>query len=216
MLRQIIAAGFTLAAAGSAQAATVNFNSFSHGDVVTSFMVEDVTATVSAVGNSATAPNQAVIFDTTLTGTQDPDLEGPFTSANGNRTFNARRALIIQENPLGEPDDDGNGGTITLTFSRALTFLGFHVLDDATINVTSNNSGQSVTGSAPADNTFRRVNVMWENVTSLTFDFGTHSGAIDQLRFDVPAQVPVPASLPLLGGALALMGWGARRRQAKR
>ncbi len=201
-----------LAGATAGQAATVGFNNLSHGDVVTGFDVLGITATVSADGNSPQSPDIAVAFDTSRTGTADPDLEGTFTNGIG-RTFNAKRALIIQENPNGGPDDDGLGGVITMQFSSALDFLGFTILDDANITVTSD-LGHTLSASVAEDNMFKRVRTNdWIGISRLTFDFGNASGAIDNLRFDVPAEVPVPASLPLLAGGLAALGWGAKRRR---
>lgn len=211
IMRRSFFSALAICVAGTAQAATLNFNSFGHGDVVSDIEILGVNGAVTADGNSASSPDIAVAFDTRRTGTADPDLEGPFTDARG-REKTPGRVLIIQENPLGEPDDDGRGGVIMFEFESPLTFLGFNIFDDATITVTSN-LGDTVFGSVAEDNGWGRVRTEWEGITSLTFDFGRHSGAIDNLRFELPAEVPVPAAFPLLGGALAIMGIGARRRK---
>jgi len=54
----------------------------------------------------------------------------------------------------------------------------------------------------------------WDGVTSLTFDFGRASGAIDNISFSVPA-IPVPASLPMLLSGLIGLGAISRRRKAR-
>lgn len=212
LISAITALGF----AGSGAAATLTFDDFTHGDVITSLTLEGgVTATVSADGRSASSPDQAWIFDTTLRNTRDPDLEGPFTNDGVNYDIYAGRALIIQEN-LHAPDDDGNGGIISFAFSQAITFLGFDFLDDEEV-VATDNWGNRATVGRPAGSAFDNYHsssglLNWTNVTRLTFDFGRNSGAIDNLRYEI-SQVPVPASLPLLLAAMGALGFAARRRR---
>lgn len=202
--------------AGTASAATLDFEEFAHGDVINSLdLGGGVTATVTANGRSGSSPDEAWIFDTTLRNTQDPDLEGPFTDDGVNYDIYAGRALIIQEHD-GAPDDDGNGGWIRFTFSQAISFMGFDFLDDERITARDNN-GNSVrvgqpTGSA-YDNYFSTSGLLdWTNVTQLTFNFGRNSGAIDNLRYEI-APVPLPASLVLLLAAMGALGFAGRRRQ---
>ncbi|WP_411891017.1 VPLPA-CTERM sorting domain-containing protein [Yoonia sp. SDW83-1] len=212
----LISAIAALGLAAQAPAATLTFDEFSHGDVITSLNLEGgVTATVSANGRSSSSPDQAWIFDTTLSGTRDRDLEGPFTNDGVNYDIYAGRALIIQENNIG-PDDDGNGGIITFVFSQAITFLGFDFLDDETVRASDNNGNLTRVG-RPTGSAFDNYHTSsgllnWANVTQLTFDFGRNSGAIDNLRYEV-SQIPVPASLPLMLAALGGLGFMARRRK---
>ncbi|MFG5383046.1 VPLPA-CTERM sorting domain-containing protein [Yoonia sp. R2-816] len=212
----LISAIAALGLAVQAPAATLTFDEFSHGDVITSLNLEGgVTATVSANGRSSSSPDQAWIFDTTLSNTRDRDLEGPFTNDGVNYDIYAGRALIIQENNIG-PDDDGNGGIITFVFSQAITFLGFDFLDDETVRASDNNGNLTRVG-RPTGSAFDNYHTSsgllnWANVTQLTFDFGRNSGAIDNLRYEV-SQIPVPASLPLMLVALGGLGFMARRRK---
>ena len=203
--------------AGAATAATLTFDEFAHGDIITSLSLEGgVMASVTADGRSSSSPDQAWIFDTTLSNTRDPDLEGPFTNDGVNYDIYAGRALIIQENNRA-PDDDGNGGIISFVFSQAITFLGFDFLDDEYVTATDNNGNSTTIGrprGAAFDNYHTASGLLnWANVTQLTFDFGHNSGAIDNLRYEV-SQIPVPASLPLLLAALGALGFAARRKSA--
>ncbi len=209
----IAAFGFT----GAAQAATLTFDSFSHGDVITSLNLGGgVTASVSANGNSSSAPDEAWVFDTMLDNTRDPDLEGPFTDDGVDYDIYTGAVLIVQENSH-TPDDDGNGGWITFDFSKPISFLGFDFLDDETVTATDNN-GNSTTIGTPRGRAFNNYFTSsgllnWTNVTQLTFDFGHNSGAIDNLRYEL-APVPLPASLVLLLGALGALGFARRRQTA--
>ena len=211
---------FTAAAivglAGSATAATLTFDDYSHGDVITSVdLGAGVTASVTANGRSRSAPDEAWIFDTTLSGTRDRDLEGPFTDDGRNYDIHVGRALIVQEHD-GAPDDDGNGGWIRFNFSRAITFLGFDFLDDETVAARDNNGNRIRIGTPTGsqyDNYFSTTGLLnWQNVTQLTFNFGRNSGAIDNLRYEL-SEVPVPASLPLLLAGLGAMAFASKRRK---
>ena len=128
-----------------AAALTLDFEGPGHGAVIN---------TMGGVGisgdNFSSGPDLAVIFDTTLTGTADQDLQ--FTSpgipggetgwAAGNlpSNFFLGNILIIQENDTGcatgtcsNPDDEGSrpAGTLTFDFSGHGVFreLGFDIVD---------------------------------------------------------------------------------------
>ena len=206
----------TLGLVGAAHASTVTFDEYEHGDIITSLdLAYGVTATVTANGRSNSSPDQAWIFDTTLDNTADPDLEGPFTTDGLKFGHIAGRALIVQEHG-GVPDDDGNGGWIKFSFSRAVTFLGFDFLDDEDVVARDNNGNKIVVGQPAGkayDNYVTSSGLLaWENVTQLKFNFGKDSGAIDNLHFEI-APVPVPASLPLLLAGVAGFGVMSRRRK---
>ncbi|MEM9787217.1 MAG: VPLPA-CTERM sorting domain-containing protein [Pseudomonadota bacterium] len=211
----VAAAG--ILAAGVSNAATLTFEEFSHGDVITTLSLEGgVTASVSASGNSASSPNEAWIFDTSLSNTRDPDLEAPFTDDGVNFDINTGNALIIQESPNTAADDDGRGGWITFTFSQAITFLGFDFLDDGDVVVNDDNDNAVRVGTprgSDFDNYFTSSGLLnWTNVTQLTFNFGRDSGAIDNISYEI-APVPLPASLLLLLAGMGALGFAARGRQ---
>ena len=211
-----LTAAAAVAFAGPTWAVTLTFDQYEHGDVITEVSLGGgVTAAVAAVGNSQSSPDEATIFDTTLENTEDPDLEAPFTTDGIAFNIETGRALIVQENN-GEPDDDGQGGSISFTFSQAVSFLGFDFLDDESVTVTDNNNNSAVvgTGSGSSFDNFLTASGLlgWTDVTSLTFDFGGNSGAIDNLEFEIAA-VPVPASLPLMLAGLAGFGFASRRRK---
>lgn len=209
---------FGYSTAATAATVVVDFEQFSHGDVITQLdLGGGVIADVTANGRSRYAPDEAWIFDTTLDDTRDSDLEGPFTSDGQNYDIVAGNALIIQEHRNTAPDDDGNGGWINLRFSQAVSFLGFDFLDDEDVIARDNNGNRVLVGPGDGsqfDNYWTTSGPLaWSNVTNLRFNFGHDSGAIDNLRFEV-SQVPVPASLPLLLVGVGALGFVARRRKA--
>ncbi|MEP5758168.1 MAG: VPLPA-CTERM sorting domain-containing protein [Litoreibacter sp.] len=203
-----IAATLSLSAA---QASVIDFNSFGDGGLVETIFSTDglVSASVSAVGGA----NEARAFDTTNQNSHDNDLEAPFRNdLDRSIIANPGNVLIVQEAAFqasGTPDDNRSGGLITFFFDQRIDFSGFTIYDDARVTVTSD-TGSSAVEEVSADGRFNIFDFdagLFAGVTSLTFDFNGHSGAIDDLRFEVSA-VPVPASLPLLmigvGGLAAL------------
>ncbi len=120
-------------------AGPITFDGLSHGEIVTTQLAPFVTI-------SATNPNRphdlAIIFDTTATGTADPDLEGPpWSGGNLPSSTVLGNALIIAENDIDvspadglidDPDDEGSRPSGTLTFELGTmlgTKFGFDVID---------------------------------------------------------------------------------------
>ncbi len=132
----VCAAAVLAAAAGSASAETVTFSGQVHGQIVTNqFAAQGVLI-------SANNPNRsfdlAAIFDTTQTGTADPDLEDPWSGGNLASDFLLGNVLIIAENNTGagdgvldNPDDEANrpAGSLIFDFASPQTFLGFDLVD---------------------------------------------------------------------------------------
>lgn len=207
--------------AGAAQAATLTFdetNVYASGDIVTSFSKGGVSGTISATGGT----NQAMIFDSRVLTGNDADLVGPFYKffdANGvadtsRGISNPHNILIISEDgDQTDPDDNGSGGTITFMFDQLVNFTGFRVFDDVDSFVVRSDKGDvSDPISLDNDNQWENVRTDFKGVSTLTFDFGSASGAIDNLKF-TPAVVPVPASLPLLLAGVGAFGFVKRRKK---
>ena len=213
-----IAAAVTFGA-GMAHAAVFDFEDFSHGDVVNSVSAGGVSATVTV--ESRGAVDQAVVFDTALTGTADPDLEAPFSGAG---PTDPGKVLIISED--GGPDDERRGGTITFLFDQLVSILSFDAFDGARYEVTALTGDTFITDDdnvITGDNLSNTFEVPgFDAIQSLSFtlfDAGEGaSGAIDNLTFEAaggtgPAPIPVPAALPLMLAGLGGLGLMARRRR---
>lgn len=117
------------AMASAATADTLDFSDLTHGDIVAAQYagqgVNIATVNFDDIGNA----NLGVIFDTSLGGTADPDLEDPFSLGNTDLNTNLGNVLIISED--GTPNDEGSrpAGTITFTFDMLVQSFGFHVVD---------------------------------------------------------------------------------------
>lgn len=137
--RMLVAAAAVSAIGSFASAATTfTFDSLVHGEIVDNQFAPALT--VSGVNNSR--PHDFVVaFDTNMTGTADPDLQGP-PWAGGNlapANENLGRVLIIPENGtdadgdglIDSPDDEARrpAGTITLAFDQSYTTFGIDFVD---------------------------------------------------------------------------------------
>ena len=221
------------AMASASYAATVDFSTnngaaLSAGDVVTNFdFGSNLTGVVSANGNSATSPDLAVVFDTNNPSGGDGDLASDFQPVGGGVGVNFGNALIVQESgmaPFGpdDPDDDGNGGTITFTFDADAIFGAFNLLDvsPGVIVALFDGGGGLVSsivttedadsGNAPP-NFFTTVDFNDTVARSFTVDFGDRSGGFGS--FEAVSTVPLPAPLPMLAFGLIGAGYAMRRRQ---
>lgn len=131
----LAAAGLPVAAA-SAQT-TIDFSGLGHGKQVTT-QYAGLGLTVAA--NNFSKPfDMAITFDTTRTGTADPDLEDPWERGNIASNAILGNVLIIAENNrdanndgfIDSPDDEGNrpAGEFIFTYFSAITSFGFDILD---------------------------------------------------------------------------------------
>lgn len=218
MFKLTTAAAAVVIATGAAHAAVIDFENFDHGETVNSVTVGGVTATITVDSNGAF--DQAVAFDTSLTGTADPDLEAPFS---GSGSENPGKILIISED--GGPDDERLGGTITFEFSQPVDFAGFSAYDGGFFEVTSARGDQLVGDefiTVAGDNLSNRLETPqgdFDGISTLNFIFQNSgegaSGGIDDLEFTASvAPIPVPAALPLLAAGLGGLVLVGRRRRA--
>ena len=218
MFKFAMAATAAVVVGGAAQAAVFDFEEFTHGQAVNTLSAGGVTATVTVESNGDV--DQAVAFDTALSGTADPDLEAPF---GGTGPTDPGKVLIISED--GGPDDERFGGKITFAFDQLVSLMSFDAFDGARYEVTAlagdvflDDDDNVVTGDN-LSNTFEIPGFdMVQFVTFELFDAGEGaSGAIDNLTFEAvgmpPAPIPVPAALPLMLVGLGGLGLMARRRR---
>ncbi|MEM1326336.1 MAG: PKD domain-containing protein, partial [Bacteroidota bacterium] len=104
---------------------------------------------------NALATNPLNLYNSNGSGGADPDLERGSSWAAGNIDVDLANLLIInQTTNIGTPNDNGGGGTITMTSDMPLSEIGFDFVDlqegelDAATNFvrfTDNTTGQSAT-----------------------------------------------------------------------
>ena len=240
---QVLAPALALASlvfgAQTSQAVTiVTFEGLSHGRIVdTDFAAQGISQIIT------TNPNRSfdygVMFDTTRTGTEDPDLEDAWDGGNAAGSV-LGNILIIQENSNGcsddicnKPDDEGNrpGGSFDIRLSSVISGFGFDLVDveSETIEgggITFFDGANSVMRTwvqlhtadpsiVWGDNFVNRVGVIQAASLGLTqidrilISMGG-SGGIDNLVLDTDfPPVPEPAAAGLVGALVA--GLAARR-----
>lgn len=137
MHRVFTAAVLVLAGSAGAQATIITFEGQPHGQILSNQFASLGLTSITA-NNPHRSFDLAAIFDTTRTGTADPDLEDPWDGGNIPANRILRNAVIIAENNVGagdgildNPDDEGNrpAGSLSFQFSRPLVFFGFDVID---------------------------------------------------------------------------------------
>jgi len=142
----------TSAIAGWSQ--EIDLNSYAHGTILNGMDLGNITIDGDNFHNNY---DHVVVFDTTLSGTRDPDLEGPSGSGGSWTRGNLRQAgevlgnvLILQEmdrrfagytdasqSAVKRPDDEGRrrggskpgAGEITFDFNRGVQSFGFTLID---------------------------------------------------------------------------------------
>lgn len=113
----------------SASAEVIDFSTLSHGEVVNS-QFSSMGVNISAI-NFNQSFDLAVAFNTSLSGTSDPDLEGPWSMGNTDLSTDLGNVLIIQENDIIDPDDEGGrpAGQLIFDFDMSIQSFGFFVVD---------------------------------------------------------------------------------------
>lgn len=227
----LLAASLTMAT--SAHAVTVDFSGpdFMAGSVPTSTTIGDTTISF-RVENSRT--NEIRVIDTnsssSTTGTgNDPDLLGPFQStaapSDPFRTFG--HGLIIQEGGTSTLiDDEGQGGSMFLTFSQPVTLGQIAMLDidsttlifvnGGTTEIASGKTSSHGKGSPTStdNNQWFEFTLNEPNVNELEIQF-VGSGALGEFTFEPTTDLvttPLPAGMPLLMAGAAALTLVSRRR----
>ena len=232
-----------LIAAPAANAVIIDFEdfgttNFQHGTVVNT-QYSGVTISASNLGAGGTnsdgsgIPNLAVVFDSRLSPTRDPDLQDPF-SGPLDSNFRPGNILIIQENDIGcadsicnRPDDEGTrpSGALIFEFDNPveLTSLDFFDIENFPTNDEDSGLTQMRFLDAADNELFSSVDIpgtggdnTWDRLffTGITgirkLEVNLYgSGAIDRLEYSV---VPLPASVWLFGSALiGFIGYSRRR-----
>jgi hypothetical protein len=172
-------------------------------------LLSDVFFTLSGTTSNPTYPsNHAQTQNTVLVASG-----GTFTSSTNTV------AWALSEN-LGVIHLDGLGSTATVPAATcnqpACTIIG---PPTAPAGTTYSNANSSIAGNGP-HNPFIFETANFEidvtgvtagtTISNIVFSFGTASG--DNIT-GVPSPVPLPASVPLFGSGLALLGWLGRRRK---
>lgn len=131
-------AGLGLSATtASADTIQLDFESLVHGETITN-QFDGTGVSLSAV-NLRYAGALPVAFNTQLSGTADPDLQGPNWAGGNLGNTDLGRAIIIPENMndsngdgiLNNPDDEGNrpAGSLIFAFDEEYSAFGFDVID---------------------------------------------------------------------------------------
>ena len=197
----------------AANAAVLNFEGFAAGTIIDN---EYSGVTIRALTNSPNSPNAAVVFDTLNPTGGDDDLEAPFFA--GDQAVIPGGVLILQENDncgtllCDVPDDDARGGTFFFEWAEPilLNTVDFFDIEEDESGAPITVELETLNGALPmfsvpgtgGDNTWARYSFGdIRDVVALTINLNG-SGAIDNLRFNVP--LPGVAWLFLSGLLVAM------------
>ena len=220
-----------------ASATTITFDDLGNGTRVDNEYTSAYGVTINGYNEDQQQTNLAVVFDTSLNKTADPDLESPFTNINNPSlgVANPGNVLVIHENPsscdsltCANPDDEGSrpAGYFTIDFSESVTLNSIDFFDVEYSESTSNNAihlydidglelniGSFYTPSTGGNNTWDRLYFDVSDVYSLEINlFG--SGAISNIDFTAATtSVPEPTTLAVF--AMGLIGLAGIRRQQR-
>ena len=219
-----------------ASATTITFDSLDNGTRVDDEYFADYGITFSGTNVDQNATNVAVVFDSSLSNTQDSDLESPFANINNPSlgTSNPGNVLIIHEDPstcdalsCTNPDDEGSrpAGYFTIDFGSSVILNSIDFFDIEVDEAIANNSiqlfdvngseistGSFFTPSTGGNNTWDRLYFDVADVYSVQINLNG-SGAISNIDYTSSVSVPEPSTLAIFG--IALLGFaGAARRKA--
>lgn len=219
-----------------ASATTITFDGLDNGTRVDDEYFADYGITFSGTNVDENATNVAVVFDSSLSNTQDTDLESPFSNINNPSlgTSNPGNILIIHEDPSScdaltctNPDDEGSrpAGYFTIDFGTSVILNSIDFFDIELEEATANNAiqlfdvtgteinaGSFYTPSTGGNNTWDRLYFNVSDVYSVQINLNG-SGAISNIDYTSSVSVPEPSTLAVFG--IALLGFaGAARRKA--
>jgi len=235
--RTIAATALGLTMCGAASAAVIDFDSSNgiaviNGQDIYNIMSADgsVTASVSTIvnpsGNTTVARAYATVDGNgNPRGGRDPDIEPTYVVVDGLGPLVApiNNVLVVDETPDDRNnggnlvDDNRSGGVITFDFTAMdVLFSGVTFIDDGTLQVSGSLNGSNVfstvINNGSTENSLSRLALGTSaRVDQLTFDFGSNSGAIDNV---LVSAVPLPAGVALLMTGLAALGFARRRKPA--
>lgn len=235
-----LVASLGLLVGSSAGAVTLDFEQFVHGEDITGSTISGVTITAD---NPRMPFDLAVIFDTTVTGSSDMDLQaGSPAWAGGNLSedflgFDPQlgNVLMVQENNddcasgiCSDPDDEMLGGSIFFDFDMPVSSFGFDLVDidrfeqDGFVKLYSGNDSVMIEFGDLLDSDLFGNRTANRVAPLIATELGI--GLIDkaEIHFDksgavdnvVFEPVPEPATLPLIAAGLGALAVRRRRRNA--
>ena len=216
----------TLLYATASSALVLDFEGFGLGQIIDDEYFTTFGVTIAATSAVAGSPDVAIVFDSDNPTGGDADLGAPFAPGAGNPfgSISPGNLLILQEDDTcgtdfcTEPNDQGArpAGTISFTFENAVFIESLDFFD---IEGTESDIGDVVLfdiagveiasftiPNTGGDNLWQRLLIGVGGVGAIDVNMGG-SGALDNLQF----AVPLPAGLPLMLGALAMLGFTRRR-----
>lgn len=203
-------------------AAKISFEGLGpNGTEITAALVDGVS---DIAVDSGGAVNALITFNTDLTGTADPDLEGPFDDPTTSRVEANDKldfiAIIPTNLDFSNPNDEAEGGKVTITFDKVTTLRSMDFLDTSGGTVKLFNGMTELASFVIPDldtdngvfpNQFTTLIFgMITGVTSMEIDMNS-SGGFDNITFN---QVPVPAALPLFAAGFGGLVAARRKKRA--
>ena len=233
--RTLAASALGLAMCGAASAAVIDFDTSNgvgviNGQDIYNIMSADgsVSASVTTIVNPSGSTTVASAYATVdgagnPRGGRDPDIEPTYVVVDtlGPLVDPINNVLVVDETPDdrnntgNEVDDNRSGGVITLNFTAMdVLFSGVTFIDDGSLVVSGSLDGNAVFSSVidngRTENALQRLALGTSaRVDQLTFDFGSNSGAIDNVMVSA---VPLPAGVALLMTGLGALGFARRRK----
>ncbi len=211
MIRKFLSiAALYIVAMVSAHAATIDFENFSPGDIVTGEIVSGVILNVEPNGTTNGMVRELMIFDGTCNNGTANDCTGGdkdlFFPEFGNIL------IISEDNDSNDPDDNAIGGNIIFSFVQDAMNISLDVLDVENGGPMDNWVSAYLDGVLvdrifvdSADNEAVSAMFAADLIADQIIVHLHGSGAVDNLNFSA---IPIPAALPMfLAGLLGIFGF---------